>query len=130
MLGSDILCWIEGLIFFSKSENPRKEKEKIIPKVIKPTLPNWRWEDRNKLRRIAKKTIKVVSSIQNSKSDWQILRKLFFYLDKMTFTSCDAKNIRTYDTKNLYNFRNYISFLNTPTKSLSNKSCLLKLKNH
>jgi NADH-quinone oxidoreductase chain G len=79
---------------------------------------------------IIKKTVKLVSSKQNTRNDWQILRKLFSYSKEITFLS-DIKinNKIQFNCNNLYNFKNFISFLFHCSQNLSKLSFYLLSKN-
>jgi NADH-quinone oxidoreductase subunit G len=77
-----------------------------------------------------KQTTKLISSMQDSKDDWQILRKLISELKNIEFSSNTKYNIRTlYNCNNLFNFKNFISFLYLNTKSLSKISFYLRNQN-
>ena len=79
---------------------------------------------------VVKHTTKIVSSMQNTKDDWQILRKLTSSLKNIEFTSNTKYNTRiSYNANNLFNFRNFTSFLYQNTKSLSKLSFHLKAQN-
>lgn len=79
---------------------------------------------------VLKQTTKIVSSMQNTKDDWQILRKLSASLKNVEFTSNTKYNTRvSYNANNLFNFRNFTSFLYLNTKSLSKLSFHLKSQN-
>jgi hypothetical protein len=68
--------------------------------------------------------------MQDSKDDWQILRKLISELKNIEFSSNTKYNIRTlYNCNNLFNFKNFISFLYLNTKSLSKISFYLRNQN-
>ena len=77
-----------------------------------------------------KKTTKIISSTQNTKDDWQILRKIFGSLKKINYISNPKYNtLITYSCNNLFNFRNFINFLFLTTKSLTKNSAYLKSQN-
>jgi len=77
-----------------------------------------------------KKTSKIVSSMQNTKDDWQILRKMFGSLSKINFISNPKTNsLISYSCNNLFNFKNFTNFLFLTTKSLSKNSAYLKSEN-
>ena len=77
-----------------------------------------------------KQTVKLISSMQNTKDDWQILRKLTSTLKNIEFTSNTKYNTRVlYSSNNLFNFKNFVSFLYLNSKSLSKLSFHLKSQN-
>ena len=77
-----------------------------------------------------KKTSKIVSSMQNTKDDWQILRKIFGSLQKINYLSNNKYNtLIGYSCNNLFNFKNFTNFLFLTTKSLSKNSAYLKNEN-
>jgi NADH dehydrogenase/NADH:ubiquinone oxidoreductase subunit G len=77
-----------------------------------------------------KETTKLVSSMQNTKDDWQILRKLSSSLKNIEFTSNTKYNTQLlFNSNNLFNFKNFISFLYLNTTSLSKLSFHLKTQN-
>lgn len=74
-----------------------------------------------------KQTTKIVSSMQNTKDDWQILRKLISSLKCVEFTANSKYNTRLlYNSNNLFDFNNFISFIYSNTKSLSKLSFHLR----
>ena len=79
---------------------------------------------------ISKKTVKLISSKQNTRNDWQILRKLFSYSNEITFFSNLKINSKVqFNCNNLYNFKNFISFLSFASQNLSKVSFYLQTKN-
>lgn len=79
---------------------------------------------------IIKETSKLVSSMQNTKDDWQILRKLSSNLKNIEFTSNTKYNTQIiFNSSNLFSFKNFISFIYLNTKSLSKLSFHLKNQN-
>lgn len=77
-----------------------------------------------------KQTIKLISSLQNTKDDWQILRKLISSLKDINFTSNSKYNNRIlYNCNSLFNLKNFISFMYLNTSSLSKLSFYLKSQN-
>ena len=77
-----------------------------------------------------KQTAKMVSSMQNTKDDWQIIRKLFSDLKTINFTSNPKYNSNiAYNCNSLFNLKNFISFMYLNTKSLSKLSFYLKTQN-
>ena len=74
-----------------------------------------------------KKTNKLISSMKNTKDDWQLLRKLLNALKNVEFTSNIKNNEKiVFNCKKISDFRNLINFLYSNTKSLSNASFFLK----
>ena len=79
---------------------------------------------------IFKKTIKLVSSTQNTRNDWQILRKLFLSMKTITFLNNPGINTKiTLSCKNLYNLKNGISFLYYASQNFSKLAFYLQYKN-
>ena len=77
-----------------------------------------------------KKTSKIVSSMQNTKDDWQILRKILGSLSKINYISNPKiNNLIHFSCNNLFDFKNFTNFLFLTTKSLSKNSNYLKSKN-
>ena len=57
------------------------------------------------------KAIKVVTALGQTKSDWQIIRKVLYYSKKLLFISNFLKNDKiTHNSSNIFNFKNYIGF--------------------
>ena len=74
-----------------------------------------------------KSTVKLISSMQNTKNNWHLLRKLTSTLKNIEFTSNIKYNTRIfYNSNNLFNFKNFISLLYLSTGSLSKLSFHLK----
>jgi len=74
-----------------------------------------------------KQTIKLISSMQNTKNNWHLLRKLTSTLKNVEFTNNIKYNTRIfYNSNNLFNFKNFISFLYLNSCSLSKLSFHLK----
>ena len=74
-----------------------------------------------------KQTVKLLSSMQNTKDDWHLLRKLTSTLKNIEFTKNTKYNTRIlYNSNNLFDFKNLISFLYLNTTSLSKLSFQLK----
>jgi len=70
---------------------------------------------------IYKKTIKIVTSLQNLKEDWQIIRKFSGCISKIIFLHNKKINKKLhYNSRNLYDFKNYINFHYYSTNSLNN----------
>jgi len=67
------------------------------------------------------KTTKVITPVNQTKSDWQIIRKLFSYCKKTVHISNVFKNNKLiYDINTPYYFRNYIGFQHYAVSTLSN----------
>ena len=76
-----------------------------------------------------KKTIKVITSLQKPKNDWQIIRKLIDYSTKVTYLNNYKINKRLYfKSKNLHHFKNFISFHYYSVNSLNNLTFNLTAK--
>ena len=76
-----------------------------------------------------KYSTKLVTSMKNTKDDWQLLRKLLSSLKNIEFTTNNKyNNIIVYNCKSLFNFRNLTNFLYLNTKSLSKISFYLNSK--
>ena len=72
---------------------------------------------------------KLVTSMKNTKDDWQLLRKLLSSLKNIEFTTNSKYNNRiVYNSTSLINFRNLTNFLYLNTKSLSKISFYLQNK--
>ena len=70
-----------------------------------------------------KSSTKLVTSMKNTKDDWQLLRKLLSSLRNVVFTTNNDYNNRlVFNCKSLFNFRNLMKFLYVNTKSLSKVS--------
>ena len=79
---------------------------------------------------LVKKTLKSVSTVKDTKSDWQILRNFFSYSNTVTVGSMDrSKKKIQFDCDSLFNFKSYISFLYYSTESLTNLSFYVVTKN-
>ena len=77
-----------------------------------------------------KTTSKIVSSMQNTKDNWQILRKIFGSFSKINYLSNNKYNTSiNYSCNSLFNFKNFINFISLTTKSLSKNSAFLKNEN-
>ena len=76
-----------------------------------------------------KKTTKIISK-NNIKSTWQILRKTLNYF-KNNLVSLNKKNnhVLFFNSKKLYDFKNYLNFQNYPIKKITHLSCYLNIKN-
>ena len=73
------------------------------------------------------KTVKVLNSLNKSKSNWKILRKLYSYLNKNTYNSYET-NLLDLDKLNNYNiFLKFIEYNYLPSLSISNNSSLTLL---
>jgi NADH-quinone oxidoreductase subunit G len=74
-----------------------------------------------------KKSNKLISSMKNTKDDWQLLRKLLNSLRDVEFISDVRNNEKiVFNCRKILDFRNLINFLYLSTKSLSNASFNLK----
>ena len=74
-----------------------------------------------------KKTNKLVSSMKNTKDDWQLLRRLLNSLKILEFANNVKHSARiVFNCRTLYNFRNLTKFLHTNTKSISSIAFYLK----
>ena len=74
-----------------------------------------------------KKTIKVVSPLNKSKENWQIIRKISSSLLNINFLSSYVKKDRvTFDVKNFLNFLKFSSFNFFPVSSINNNSIFYK----
>ena len=70
---------------------------------------------------ILNKTPKIITPTGQAKSDWQIIRKIFSYSKKMLFMRNFLKNNKiSFNTNNIFHFRNYIGFQYYATSNLSN----------
>lgn len=68
-----------------------------------------------------KKNIKVIKTMKQTKEDWQIFKKIFFYSKKINFMSNSKyNNIIHFNCNSNHKFKNFINFLYYPTNSLSN----------
>ena len=69
---------------------------------------------------ILKKNIKFLSSVKQSKEDWQIIRKLFSYSKQINFLSNEKwNNTLSYNCKNFFRYKCYINFMFFASNSLS-----------
>lgn len=79
---------------------------------------------------LVKKTFKSVSTIKDTKSDWQILRNFFSCSNIVSIGSMKKKKKKIqFDCDSLFNFKNYISFLYYSSENLTNLSFYLFIKN-
>lgn len=68
-----------------------------------------------------KKSISFLTTNNQLKEDWQILRKLYNYSKNINFlTNLRLNNIIAYNSNNILNFRNFIKFQYYTTKNLNN----------
>lgn len=75
------------------------------------------------------KVTKIISSLGQTKSDWQIIRKLFSYSTKLLFTEHFIKNnTLVFNCNNNYDFKNYVGFQYYAISSLNNLSFQLLRK--
>ena len=70
---------------------------------------------------ITKKATKVISSLKNTKDDWQILQKLFTLINISGYNG-----LLEYKCNNFSNFTNFACFLNSTHQHLSNMTSYLK----
>jgi len=76
-----------------------------------------------------KYSTKLVTSMKNTKDDWQLLRKLLSSLKNVEFTTNHKyTNTIVFNCKSLFNFRNLTNFLYFNSKSLSKISFYLNKK--
>merc|ERR1711894_271998 len=69
-----------------------------------------------------KKVVKFLPSIKQSKEDWQILRKIFFYSKKIKYLSNPKfNNIIHFNNNSFNNYKNFIGFLYFANSFLNNK---------
>ena len=67
------------------------------------------------------KVTKIVTSLGQTKSDWQIIRKILSYSKKMIFMTSYLKNNKiTYNSPLIYHFKNYIGFQYYAISNLNN----------
>jgi NADH-quinone oxidoreductase subunit G len=79
---------------------------------------------------VFKHTVKLISSKEDTKDDWQILRKLTTMLTPLVFTTNDYYDKKiSYNSSNIFNFKNFISFFYLTTRSLSKLSFHLRDQN-
>ena len=78
-----------------------------------------------------KKTIKVVSPLNKSKENWQIIRKISSSLLNINFLfSSFKKDKLIFDFKNFVNFLKFTSFNLFPVSSINNNSIFYKENNN
>ena len=78
-----------------------------------------------------KKTLKSISTIYDTKSDWQIIRKFFSYSNTFLCTG-GMNNLNKkiqFNCDSLFNFKSFISFLYYSSENLTNLSFYLTVKN-
>ena len=79
---------------------------------------------------LVKKTLKSVSTVKDTKSDWQILRSFFSCSNIVSIGSMiKLKKKIQFDCDNLFNFKSYISFLHYSSENLTNLSFYVVIKN-
>ena len=80
---------------------------------------------------LRKKTLKTISTVYDTKSDWQIIRKIFSYSNtSLCIGSMIISNKKIqFDCDNLFNFKSFISFLYYSSENLTNLSFYLIVKN-
>jgi NADH-ubiquinone oxidoreductase-G iron-sulfur binding region/2Fe-2S iron-sulfur cluster binding domain len=65
-----------------------------------------------------KSVVKFINPNNSSKEDWQIIRKVFSLLSKMSFVS--SLNTRvSYNLKTMFQFRSYINFMHKASQTLT-----------
>jgi len=80
---------------------------------------------------LVKKALKSISTIHDTKSDWQIIRKFFSYSNTF-LCSGSINNLNKkiqFDCDSLFNFKSFISFLYYSPENLTNLSFYLTVKN-
>jgi NADH-quinone oxidoreductase chain G len=79
---------------------------------------------------LIKKTLKSVSPVKNTKSDWQILRKLLSYSNTVHVGNVKRQKKKIqFDCRSLFNFKSYISFLYYSSENLTSLSFYIGVKN-
>ena len=77
-----------------------------------------------------KHTVKLLSSKEDTKDDWQILRKFTTMLTPLVLTTnINLEKKISYNSKNIFNFKNFISFFYLTSRSLSKLSFHLRDQN-
>ena len=78
-----------------------------------------------------KRISKLIPLKNNSKTNWQIIRKLFIYSYRTAsqITNKKNNNILVYDCGNFFDFRNFINFIYYSTHSLTSLNFLLTTNN-
>jgi NADH dehydrogenase/NADH:ubiquinone oxidoreductase subunit G len=67
-----------------------------------------------------KTNIQVIKTTQQTKDDWQIFRKFFFYINKIQFLSnYKYNNLIHFNCNSKNKYKNFINFLYYPTTSLT-----------
>jgi len=70
---------------------------------------------------VINKTPKIITPTGQTKSDWQIIRKIFSYSKKMLFMTNFLKSNRiSFNTNSIFHFRNYIGFHYYAISNLNN----------
>ena len=78
---------------------------------------------------IFKRTTKIITSLGQTKNDWQILRKIFSYSNKLLFTEHLLNtNKLVFNCNNQHQFNNYIGFHYYAISNLNNSSFQLLRK--
>jgi hypothetical protein len=79
---------------------------------------------------VLKHTIKLLSSKEDTKDDWQVLRKFTTMLTPLVLTTnINLEKKISYNSKNIFNFKNFISFFYLTSRSLSKLSFHLRDQN-
>lgn len=79
---------------------------------------------------VFKKSVKFVSTNNQTKEDWQIIRKIFSYSDKISYTSnIKYSSILSFDNSNLSSFRSFIEIFFKATNNLTKNYDMCVFKN-
>ena len=79
---------------------------------------------------LIKKSLRSVSTIYDTKSDWQILRTIYAYLNILFVGGSKMLNKKIqFNCDNLFNFKSFISFLYYSTENLAKLCFYLNVKN-
>ena len=71
---------------------------------------------------ITKKTVKFISTKNQTKEDWQIMRKIFSNSNDITFLNKNENNsVITFNSNNFTRFKNFISYTNIVTLDINAK---------
>jgi len=67
------------------------------------------------------KTVKIITPLGQAKNDWQIIRKVFSYSKKLLFiTNFFRNNKIVFNSKNVYQFKNYVGLQHYAISNLNN----------
>ena len=75
------------------------------------------------------KTVKALNSLNKSKSNWKILRKLYSYLNKNIYNSYNTNLLEIVNLNNYNIFLKFIEYNYLPSLSISNNNSLTLVKN-